>query len=189
MALLSDEDYRARTGDYTSDAAAVVDALAFAQADVEEWLRRPLEAAVRTETLRPTMSGMLYPAATPLRVVPAGYAIRGAGLLATPGGWAGPWLAGGPHPGFTITYTGGWDPPGGTLPLPSGLAQGICEAAWDRLHPEALPPAGLAQATVGDTSVQFAFPVNSTRLSAKVLQAIRGYRRRDIAPQPLTVPW
>lgn len=188
MALLGDDDYRARTGDYTSDTAQVTAALALAQADVEEWLRRPLEAKVRTETLRLTQSGMLYPAATPLRTVPAGYAARGAGLLATAGAWTGPFLTG-TNPGITITYTGGWDPPGGALPLPAGLAQGICEAAWDRLHPESVPPAGLAQATVGDVAVQFAFPTNGTRLSAKVLQAIRGYRRRDIAPQPLGAIW
>lgn len=153
--------YRRLTGDTVSDDTAAGDALADAQQLVEEYLRRPLEHAERTERLRLYRydsagagigaSWAVYPKATPIDVAATtGYTVEGAALVGiSPDD--GPWIVGSYEPGgyATVTYTGGWTVD--TLPLT--IAREISRTAKALTRPalsEVMANAGSVR--VGDIS-------------------------------------
>lgn len=108
MTLLDEDTYRRITGDTTVYSGTVlVDALSDAQAQTEGWLRRPVESESRTENVNAesafngdSTTAYLYPKATPVTAVPAGYTIVDPSTIAPAT----------THNGI-LTYTGGWTLP------------------------------------------------------------------------------
>lgn len=119
MTLLDQSTYRRITSDTVVYGAGILDgALADGQRRVEDYLRRPVELAERTEFLRTSVHRYLdsdfhrffdpvtdqyygertvYPQVTPITIVPAGYTIRTSAAVVIGPDWNG-----------YLTYTGGW---------------------------------------------------------------------------------
>lgn len=119
MTILDAVTYRSITSDTVTYSAGVLEAaLSAGQRKVEDFLRRPVESAERTETLRtsvrrrtdedwgryidpvferPLGEVVVHPSATPVTAVPAGYTIRTTATVAVGSDWSG-----------NLTYTGGW---------------------------------------------------------------------------------
>lgn len=177
MTLLDVPTYRRLTGDSATADAAVTPALVDAQRLVEEYLRRPLERAERTEQLRvyrlsDGRTGV-YPSATPISAVPAGFVVEGVAVLGE-GLLSGftPWL-GSEREHVTLTYTGGFV--AATLPLT--IAREIARLAQQLTQPVAAAPAGAKSVRVGDVAVTYATPTGGG-VDAPGRLALRGYRRR-----------
>lgn len=181
--LVTVAQYRLVTIDTTSSDAAVTAALQTAEDLLEEYLRRPLPEAERTETLQLDKLGRIYPSAAPITAVPAGYTIRGTAVF---GGdiltndtlvynWSYDWSAAN-RPRSTITYTGGWT----AATLPETIRQVIAQVAYDLLHPSPTTvPAGATSVSTGDASMTFGPDGGSPVLSASARRAVRDWRRRD----------
>lgn len=102
MTLLDEGTYRRITGDIRVYSGTVlVDAFADAQSQCETWLRRPVESKSRTESVRSEQNSdgdwVLWPKATPVTVVAAGYTILDGASVSTSSAYSG-----------SLTYTGGW---------------------------------------------------------------------------------
>lgn len=184
--------YRELTGDTTTDETTVTARLEDAQRLVEEYLRRPIERAERTERLRlyryeGTDSGFdggwaVYPRATPIdAVATTGYTALGAALVGVSPD-AGP-LSYGISPttvGYaTVTYTGGWTE--ATLPLT--IARELARTAKALASPAASGvPAGATSVKVGDLSIGFGKEgATSGGLDATSRSELRRYIRRRAA--------
>lgn len=152
--------YRVITGDETSGASAVSDAILDATAMLEEELGRPLEEAERIEAMRPAANGRLYPLATPIESVAGGYTIDGSTLF------SGPFY--GPYPDpitgtsvVTVTYTGGYVErtanPTAANRLPVHVERDIAVAARRLLSTPVLSavPSGATSVRLGDAAVTF----------------------------------
>lgn len=177
MTLLDVAAYRRLTGDSTTPDATVTAALTDAQRLVEEYLRRPLEKAERTEQLRVYRLGdgrrIVYPSATPITAVPAGLIVEGVGVTGQDllSGFAA-WL--GSETGHTsLTYTGGYT----AAQLPLTIGREIARLAQQLTQPVAAVPAGATDVRVGDVSVSYAVPTGGP-LDGAARAALRGYRRR-----------
>lgn len=153
MSVVTLARYRTITGDTASASGLVEQALADAQADLEEDLDRPLESAERTERLRlysTTRHGwVVYPRAHPITdagdLTIAGAAVYGASPLGSP-------IFGGDDPGFAeVTYTGGYT----ASTVPRCIEQDIAWAAHTRLHPAVPVQVGATAVSLGDASVSF----------------------------------
>lgn len=175
--------YKVITLDTTTAEATVTAALETAQATVEEYLRRPLASASRTETLRFSVDGRLYPAATPITVPPTGLSLIGTSSVygATPD--ASPSWPSEVDPAVpvvaTITYTGGYD----ATTLPRTIENHIAWLAYQLTHASVLAglPAGVTAASVGDVSVTFAEATGpASELSSAARRDLRGWRRRFV---------
>lgn len=177
MTLLDVPTYRRLTGDSTTPDATLTSALADAQRLVEEYLRRPLERAERTEKLRVYRledgRSAAYPSATPITAVPAGFVVEGVAVLGE-GLLSGftPWF-GSDRAHITLTYTGGFV--AATLPLT--VAREIARLAQQLTQPVAAAPAGAKSVRVGDVAVTYATPTGGG-VDASGRLALRGYRRR-----------
>lgn len=177
--LVTVEQYRALTGDNTTDRTVVAEQLRAAQQLVEEYLRRPLELAERTERMRLyDLDGTwtAFPKATPV-LSATGYTIVGAGLVgATPDVVGGP-FARTADPFATITYTGGWSP----VTLPLTVAREIAQTARALIAAStATVPAGATSVRVGDLAVTYGSGSGGA-LGLDSRQALRGYVRRRAA--------
>lgn len=185
--LVTTARYRDITNDNDSPSAVVENALADAQALLEEELRRPLEADTRTERCRifpETRGATVYPAATPIASVssPSGASVVGHAVL---GGTAGPpYFLTDPDGYATVTYIGGYDPTAVTGDddlLPRTLERAIAWAARALTAPDAFAnvPSGATSATVGDVSLTWG-PGGSPAQGEVTFdrKLVRRYRRR-----------
>lgn len=181
MSVLTVARYRTITLDTTSGDAAVTAALADAETDVAEYLRRPLELAERTETLTISRDGRVYPSATPIVELlgdDTGLTREGNVIVgASPDAAAFVWIGTSTAPTATITYRGGWD----AASLPKAVERAIAMGAYHAIHWDpALVPAGATSARVGDAAVSFGAGGASGDPLASQLAQIRRYRRRFV---------
>lgn len=159
--LVTELRYRAITGDTTTVASAVEEAIVQATEALEDQLDRPLAEDERTEQLRPSRDGWLWPKATPIASVDGSYEVVGDGIRGNLP-WAGAPFVTDSDP-VTITYTGGFverseADPGDPARLPVYIERDLAFAAWRVLHPPALGtdvPAGASSARVGDVAVTY----------------------------------
>jgi hypothetical protein len=174
--LVTVERYRTITKDTTTAEAAVLDALADAQALLEGDLGRGLESAERTERLQLHSNLRVYPAVTPITVAD-GYTIYGFSELlgASP--------AGGPFdltdPQYAeVTYTGGYT----AATVPTCIERDIAWAAYQLLGLDASShiPAGATSVRVGDTAVTFAKPRSAADAGIRWTSPTLRYRRRRL---------
>lgn len=182
MSLVTVARYRTITLDTTSAAETVTARLEDAEAEVSEYLRRPLEQAERTETLPISRDGKVYPSATPIDSLGSddsgltveGDVIIGAAPDAVGTGWLG---SGATTPQATITYTGGWT----ADTLPKAIERAIALHAHHQIHSDpALVPAGATSVRVGDVAVSYGSGGASSDPLASTMANIRRYRRRFV---------
>lgn len=181
MSLLTVARYRTITLDTTSYDYAITAAVEDAEAEVSEYLRRPLEQAERTETLPISRDGKLYPSATPLDAGSGDLAdltVEGDVVIgASPDAGAFGWLGSPTTPQATITYTGGWT----ADTLPKAIERAIALAAHHAIHTNpALVPAGATSVRVGDASISYGPGGASADPLASTMANIRRYRRRFV---------
>jgi len=156
MALVTVARYRLITGDTTSLAASVVDAIALAEELLADALCRPLASAERTEKMWPDAEGRLWPSATPITAA-GSYTIDGNGLIGVFGpGW--PDTTG----AVSVVYTGGWVErtanPGAANALPTCIEADLAWVAKSLVAPDASAtqyPAGATSVRLGDAAVTF----------------------------------
>lgn len=164
--------YLAITGDGTSDPGQVEEALADAQALLEDTLRRPLESGERTERLR-VLDGLVYPAATP--ITDAGdLTVEGDALTgASPSSLLGGVFDSTDH--ATVTYTGGFT----ADTVPACIERDIAWAAHGLVRPLVASgvPVGATSVRLGDAAVTFAKPASGGVQVGWSPQTLR-YRRR-----------
>lgn len=176
--LVTVERYQAITGDTTTGEEVVEGRLDRAQRKVEDYLRRPLASAERTERvlLRYRPSGVLagtyaaYPKVTPVTEVADGLTIDGSAVLGASGTWLSWWDEGDQY--AEITYTGGWT----AGSLPETIAESICLLARDLSLVRAVP-AGATSVAVGDASVSFDGGTGGAGLPAPIAGGLRPWRR------------
>jgi hypothetical protein len=158
MSLLTEARYRAITGDETTAASAISDAIDQAEELLADALGRELESAQRTERLRPTRDGFLWPTCTPITVA-TGYTIDGHGLRG-PFGPAWPDETG----RVSVTYTGGWVErtanTSATNRLPICIERDLAYAAAALITAPAITatspyPVGATSVRLGDAAVTF----------------------------------
>lgn len=167
--------YVLHTGDTTSASAVVDPQLAIAQKLVEEYLDRPLEESERTERLRISRDGRVYPRATPISAA-EGYTIDGSSLAgASPTSLFPPFSNLDEDNFAEVTYTGGFT----SATCPTTLKRAIARLAYALVHPSPLSvPAGAVAARVGDASVTFRDPADvEAVLSPGLLRQVRRYRK------------
>jgi hypothetical protein len=162
--LVTIDRYRAITGDHTTPAVDVVDALADAVDRLEERLERKLESAERTERMHPTRDWSVWPHAIPITAAPAAYVVDGHRLRGSdaigfpfdPTNW--------PINGVDLTYTGGWVErtanPDATNRLPIFIEADLAWAAYQIARPARAAaaldiPEGATSLTLGDAAVSF----------------------------------
>lgn len=183
--LVTVSRYQVITLDTTSAASAVSAALGRAQDEVEEYLRRPLSSEERTETLRLSLNGRAYPAATPITAVSSpstASILDGAAIYSvTPdSGPVWPGVDAGDFPAeVTVTYTGGFS----ASTLPATIEDEIAWLAYRKLHVSALAavPAGATSARVGDVAVTYAGPTDpGASLSRSGEKRLRPWRRQFV---------
>lgn len=149
MSLLTLARYVTITGDDYTTQATVTARIEDAEAELAEELGRPLEEAERTEAMRPSRHGMLWPRATPIAAAD-GYAIKGLGLSA---GQIGVVTNRDP---IDVTYTGGWT----TGNIPRCIERDLAWVTYALINPtvareRAGTPADAASISLGDVSVTF----------------------------------
>lgn len=181
MSLVTVERYRTITLDTTSSNVAITAAVEDAEAEVSEYLRRPVEQAERTETLPISRDGKVYPSATPIDSLggdDSGLTLEGDIVIgASPDAGAFGWLGSPTTPQSTITYTGGWT----ADTLPKAIERAIALAAHHQIHSNpALVPAGATSVRVGDAAVTFGSGGASVDPLASTMANIRRYRRRFV---------
>lgn len=183
--MISVARYRSLTGDTASTNDDVETAITDAQALLEEYLGRPLEAIERTETMRPDRGGMIWPKATPL-VEADGWTIDGLGLVGTRSAWY--WG----QDAFEVTYTGGWSAPDDVSPisevLPTCLQRDIAMAAYRLLHPTIsqlvnITP-GADSVRLGDAAVSGKGLGGGENTDSWWSRRTRGYRYAPVGMRP-----
>jgi hypothetical protein len=185
VSLLTEARYRAITGDTTTLASAVAEAVAEATDLLIDALGREVASAVRTERLQPTRDGWVWPSVVPITVA-EGYTIDGYGLIG-PFGPAWPDETG----RVSITYTGGWVErtanPSATNRLPAYIERDLAYAASALIH--AAPatasstyPAGATSVRLGDAAVTFG-PDGAPRAGTNVVT----WSRRTLRHRNTTV--
>lgn len=171
--LVTYEAYVRVTGDSSSAASAVEEALADAQALVEEELERPLELLERTEVLE-LIDNRVYPRATPITEAP--WTIDGYALTNIDSDWITE-----PFDSTTVqvsvTYTGGYTDEN----LPRRLRDGVIWTAHSALHRPTVDVAyiGVESIRQGDVSITYGSKGAGAyidALPASVLKKIRPYR-------------
>lgn len=178
MTLLDVPTYRRLTRDTTTPDADLAEPLADAQQLVEDYLRRELARAERTERLRVYRLDdgrrAVYPRATPIVTVPVGLTVEGAAvvgadLLSGFAAWSGS------STGYaSLTYTGGYL----LADLPLTIAREIARTARALLTPTlTLAHAGAKTVRVGDVTVSYDRPVGGA-LDPASERVLRPYRRR-----------
>ena len=171
------ERYRDITVDTTSSDNAVTGALVDAQELVEEYLRRPLEEAERTESVRINRNGRVYPKVTPITAVDSDYEIVGHSVKGVSPG-AGEVFE--PYSEITppvveLTYTGGWT----TETLPKTIEKEIVRTAYALLHPSPGLVRGAKSVSVGDVSISYdKSTVNMDDLDDTSRRRLKRYRYR-----------
>jgi len=154
MSLVTEDRYRAITGDQASDSVSVTAAIESAEDLLADELGRELASAERTETLWPTRDGYVWPSCVPITVA-TGYEIDGDGLTGVLGpGW--PDSTG----SVEVTYTGGWVErtanPTAAHRLPSYIERDLAFAAQSLLDPSpSAYPVGATSVRLGDAAVTF----------------------------------
>jgi hypothetical protein len=181
--------YRRICGDTATADATVVAALADAQALLEEALNRRgvLESATRTENCRVYnmqqtflfISGLAYPAATPITAVssPAGVTFTGSEIRGITGvvfDLVTDYVN--EFPIATITYTGGYT----LATLPSTLLRALCLAARELVREPTAAASGAQSIRVGDLAVTYSGPQTPSAAVDAILQdpAVQKYKRR-----------
>jgi hypothetical protein len=181
MSLVTIVRYRVITSDSTSASATIEQALADAQALLEDDLGRGVESEERTERLRihygaTFPGGRVYPAVTP--ITEAGdYTLVGVAALdgASPSG--GPFDTS--HPSYaSVTYTGGWT----TDDVPACIERDIAWAAYRLMRPAELAavPAGVTSVSMGDASVSFDRPRSAGEAGISWSRATMRHKRRRV---------
>lgn len=186
--LVTLSDYQRLTGDRSSTPDDVAAALLDAQQIIEEYLRRPLMLATRTERLRLYRADgidsgydgayLIYPTATPVLSAPGFTVLDDISVAgAFPDG--GPFLDGiigqSVQPYATITYTGGYTP----ATLPATIRREIARTAAASLTPTTAVPTGAVSVRVGDTAVTYATAgLVGAALSPSSKTALKRYTRR-----------
>jgi hypothetical protein len=186
--VITDERYTQITGDTGTVDTDIAQAITDATALLEDYLRRPLAEAERTEAMIPDRAGMLWPKATPILTATGytidGLAIRSAGPFGFPS-----WID--PDPSISITYTGGWadervvdfDPAEHDNLLPFTLARDIAFAAYRLLHPTISQTAGIiggaTSVSLGDASISGA-GLGGESTDGWWSTQTRGYRYRPL---------
>jgi hypothetical protein len=171
--LVTYEAYVRVTGDSSSAASAVAEALADAQALVEEELERPLELLERTEILD-LIGGRVYPRATPITEAP--WTIDGYALTNIDSDWITE-----PFDSATtqvsVTYTGGYT----DETLPRRLRDAIIEMAYSSLNRPSVSVAYVGAESIrqGDISISYGSKGAGAYIDAipvSVAKKIRPYR-------------
>jgi hypothetical protein len=177
--LVTADQYIVLTGDSTSNADDVQDAITDAVRDIAAECRRSLVYGQYQEVLYLYKKGMVFPSATPIdrtqSILASGQSIynpatdnnKTGSLIQGAGVWVGwftplPWMPvwqGVLDPQTPIDYWGGFQPyqstGGSTDSLPPKLAKAICTVAYYQLHPVALAglPGGVKSMSVGGVSI------------------------------------
>lgn len=138
-------EYRTITGDTTTADAAVDDALAGAQRDLEEQTDRFFESATRTESLLLDKEGYVYPRALPITSVSVPSQVEVDGNRVLIGSLLN--ISQTIDTRVTVTYVGGY-----TAPLPVRLVQLVARMAYRDLHFNPSQPSGATSVKVGDVA-------------------------------------
>jgi len=189
--LATAADYRRITGDNRTDDGAVRAALADAQGEVEQYLRRrgTLEddGTDYTERLRVFVNdrGRVYPRRTPVtsvsvpsgaRIVGDGFALEGVGvseIVFFPGDVVTDAGNLTPYPYVAdITYRGGYT----AETVRPKTKRVICRVANAMVAPQCAVPAGAVSVRSGDVSVTYAKPQDPEAAIASIL--------RELGPRP-----
>jgi hypothetical protein len=186
--LVTDERYRALTGDLTSSQATVLANLERAVRKAAGVLNRPdggLQSAARVDTGY-EYAGVVAPVCTPVTVGPVVAPIAGSDAFDDAwifAGWANPNIQ--RRRKVTITYTGGWTAYDGAVPLPQDIEDAIVAATQALCFPVAVV-AGLAltgahSANVGDVNVAYDKPLPAPgQIPAGTFDGILKYRYRGL---------
>ena len=165
MSTVTLAQYVTHTGDTASPSAAVLANIAVAERMVEDYLRRELASAERTEDMKVWPNGLVYPKHVPVTSVQASarYEIKNEAVIRyvvpddlvseVVGNWSDP-EDGYPHsrPTAAVTYVGGWT----SETLPVIIVRIVALAAQALTVPGTAPKLGVKQASVGDVSVTYA---------------------------------
>lgn len=165
MSTVTLAQYVTHTGDTVSPSATVEANLAVAERMVEDYLRRELASAERSEEMKVWPNGLVYPKHVPVTSVQASarYEVKNEAIIkyVTPddlvsevvGNWSDP-DDGYPHsrPTATVTYVGGWT----SETMPVSIVRVVALAAQALTVPGTAPKLGVKQASVGDVSVTYA---------------------------------
>lgn len=188
MSIVTLAEYRTITKDTVTPDADATGAITEAQELVEAYLKRPLDAAVRTEQCLVYPKNRLYPLATPIASVTSpgggsivnGEYIRGVAVIPALLEWDET------SPGFnyvSVTYTGGYTSITAPRPLKRAVAELACAIAQSSI-PGGQYPVGATSVSLGDASVSFAKPIGeqgSSELDSYIpglSSRIKIYRRR-----------
>lgn len=147
MRLVDAETYARYTGDTSTDAEDVDEALDDATQLLEERLGRTLALGTHTETLR-RIGGRVYPSVLPLSSA-TGYEVEGDAIVdVQPDTWTDR-----PDGPATVTYVGGFT----TETLPRAIARDISFCAQQLLEVQVASevPVGATSVRVGDIAVGF----------------------------------
>jgi hypothetical protein len=178
LSLVTVARYIAITGDDTTAASAVEEALDAVEAELEDELDRPLANDEYTESLRPDRGGMLWPRATPI-TDGGDYLIDGLGLRADGIAVIPSFISGDDR--ISVTYTGGWT----VDTIPRFVERAIAWAAHALTHPTAHTPGdpAIKSKRVGDVAVTYRDGGPQTRADAQIVWPARVLRYRYSVPR------
>jgi hypothetical protein len=185
MSVVTVARYRALTGDTSTAASAVEDAIDEATDLLVDALGREVVHAERTERLEPTRDGWVWPTVVPITAAP-GWTVDGYGLRGTFGpAWPDD------NGRVEVTYSGGWVErtanPDAAHRLPAYIERDLAYAAHALVHAEPAAtsspyPDGAVSVSLGDASVTFG-PDGPPSPSADLVT----WSRRTLAWQNKTV--
>lgn len=145
------------------DQARLQNAIDESQELIEDFLKRPLDSASRTEQCLIHPANRIYPRATPIAAVSAGtiendgYAVSG---ISPDGGPFVDFYRQSQYVYATVTYTGGFT----SVTAPRTLKRAVMRLAHAIIVPPAessMIPVGATSVSLGDASVSFAEPTGS----------------------------
>lgn len=173
MSIITIAEYRFVTGDTATASGTVQDWLDDTEADLEEFLDRPLhfDGTERCKINWERRGPVVYPRATPIldpgTLTLAGNALVGASPVDDPFATSDPAYA-------DVTYEGGWT----LATLPRAIRNDVCWAARQAIRGEAARvPVGASSVSLGDAAVSYGgtgAPDGDARWSRQT----RRYRRR-----------
>jgi len=197
--LVSLAKYRKLTGESTSSDGDATAELLLSQQAVQEFLRRPIECAVRTETLRVLPPyGIVQPSATPLisvsvptglTVDPVSDTLSGTSALTFMGLGIFGLDPTDPYPRSIVTYVGGWlgdddysaivgSADTSHAGLPVKVRRAIAFITMTTFAPASVVPVGVTSVRNGDVSVTYGRAATADFVRESWFESIRGYRRQ-----------
>ena len=176
MSIVTIAEYRSVTGDTATASGTVADWLDDTEADLEEFLGRPLHfsGSERCRIVAERRGPCVYPLAIPIidggTLTVAGSALVGASPASDPFPTTDPAYA-------DVTSEGGWT----AATLPRAIRNDVCWAVRQAVRGEtARIPAGATSVAVGDASVSFGAVGAADQADARWSRQTRRYRRRHL---------